>query len=73
MKPPASKTKLIAYLCQKLRLPETANIFTIKTPSFIVKMSFKKLSLNCVWKRKIIAGKNETNVSNTDAQLWLVV
>ncbi len=33
--------KLKAYPCQKLRLPVTDNIFIIKTPLFIVKMSFK--------------------------------
>ena len=35
------EAKLKAYLCQKLRLPVTDNIFTIKTPLLIVKMSLK--------------------------------
>ena len=57
-------TKLLLYLCQKLRLPVTDYIFTIKTPHCIVKISEKKFGLNCVCKQKIKAETNETNASS---------
>ena len=35
------EANLESYLCQKLRMPVTDNIFTIKSPLFIVKMPLK--------------------------------